>query len=344
MASTFTPNTLVQTGDLGSDTIDADDQYFGFGNLSTQGGSSPPINSPTPFQNKHIPSGAPPGADYTKIKGYDVKLVHGDRWQELEGLMTENVAQDFQTTIGPAPTIMPKSATDPADLEYNDPADDKNTTSGDPITSGSASGFGNPDDQANNADGGLPPSSDAEKTQVDPGTFIGSDGKKHNYARYILNVRGDQLTKIGGDVSLWVAGYNNTVQIGQCKASYFSQYITNTSDSQYHNIPDAYVDMNNDYKIVYNTKFRNVDTKKDIARNSFGAVMGAKVEYKAIQVSGTLINLASSLCSISLRLIGNDTFGIKSLIHPAEAKVGPEVKASPAANAAPSLQPSPFTG
>ena len=266
--------------------------------------------------------------------------MHGDRWQELEAFMTENVNKDFVTTIGTPPAIMPKGATDPADLEYNDPKDDLNTknpdgSKGAPITLGSDSGFGNPDDQANNAAGGLPPSSDAEKTQVDPGK---------GQARYILNVRGDQLTKIGGDVSLWVAGYNNTVQIGQCKASYFSQYITNTSDSQYHNTPDSYVDMNNDYKIVYNTKYRNVDTKQDIARISLGAVMGAKVEYKSVQVSAVLVNLSASLCSIGLRVLGNDTFGLKSLIHPAEAKAGPVVQASPKANATPSVQPCPLAG
>jgi len=348
MAGTFGGNTLTQTGKIGNDTIDPTDQYFGFGNLITLGGKS--INSTQPFQNKVIPSGAPPKADYTKITGIDVKLVHGDRWQELEAYMTENVQDDFVTTIGPPPWIMPKGATDPADLEYNDPKDDLNTKNADgspgaPITLGSSADPNLPFDQASGGAGGLPPSSDTEKTQVDPGTFIGSDGKTHHYGRYILNVRGDQLTKVGGDVSLWVAGYNNTVQIGQCKASYFSQYITNTSDSQYHNTPDSYVDMNNDYKIVYDTKYRSVYTKKDfVGGNSIGTVMGAKVEYKGIQAAAVLVNLTASLCSIGLRVIGNDTVGLKSLIHPAEAKTGPQVKASPAANAAPSVQPCPFTG
>jgi len=335
MGSTFSANTLTQTGTIGNDTIDPNDQYIGFGNLNTNGPSA--INSVSPFQTK---SPGLPGADYTKIKGQDVKLVHGDRWQELEAFMTENVNKDFVTTIGTPRTIMPKGATDPADLEYNDPKDDLNTknpdgSKGAPITLGSDSGFGNPDDQADNAAGGLPPSSDAEKTQVDPGK---------GQARYILNVRGDQLTKIGGDVSLWVAGYNNTVQIGQCKASYFSQYITNTSDSQYHNTPDSYVDMNNDYKIVYNTKYRNVDTKQDIARISLGAVMGAKLEYKSVQVSGVLINLSASLASIGLRVIGNDTFGLQSLTAPAKAEVANKAKVAPSANACPSAQPCPFTG
>ena len=330
MGSTFSANTLTQTGTIGNDTIDPNDQYIGFGNLITNGPSA--INSVSPFQTK---SPGLPGADYTKIKGQDVKLVHGDRWQELEAFMTENVQKDFKTTIGSPPTFKADSS---GELDYIDPTDNSappgspsNNLEFDPA---GAAGT----DAAGNSVTGFAPTTTQEKADqpTDPGK---------GQAQYILNVRGDQKTAIGGDVSLWVAGYNDAVQIGQYKASYFSQYISNTGDSQYHNIPDSYVAMNNDYKLVYDTKYRNVDTKKDIARISLGAVMGAKLEYKSVQASAVLINGSVSLCSIGLRVIGNDTFGLHSLAMPAKAEVaGGKAKCSPSANASPSIQPCPFTG
>ncbi|HUA85893.1 MAG TPA: hypothetical protein VMB85_18675 [Bryobacteraceae bacterium] len=318
MASTFGGQTLTQTGQIGQDTIDPNDQYLGFGNLITQGGSA--INSTTPFQNKSVPSGAPPKADYTKIKGQDVKLVHGDRWQELEAFMTENVQKDFKTTIGLPPTI--SSGDSSGDLDYNDPKDDQNTTTGNPIVA-TSDGVNLPLDPGDGGEGGLPPSSTDEKTQVDPGK---------GQAKYILDVRGDQKTAIGGNVSLWVAGYNDTVQIGQFKASYFSQYITNTGDSQYHNTPDSYVTMNNDYKIVYNTKYRNVHMKQDIAQMSLGLVEYAKLEFKFTQVASALASLSLGGANLGFWLMANDAFAIKSLVAACHAKAAPSVNAAPTVN------------
>lgn len=320
--ATFSGNTLTETGKIHKDTVDADNKYYGFGNLITDDGGNA-INSAQPFQNKVIPSGAPPKADYTKIKGYDVKLVHGDRWQELEALMTENVQKDFKTTIGVPPWIQPKKDTDPDDLNYNDPSDDLNLkppSSGSPpdppITPGSANHSAGPWDYGNGAQDGLPPSSSTEANQVDPGT---------GQARYILDVRGDQKTAIGGDVSLWVAGYSDTVQIGQYSASYFSQYIKNQNNPQYHNSPDSYVCMNNDYKIVYDTKFRNVYLKQDIAKWSMALVEFSKLEAKLSQAAAIGAAISAGLVNLGFWVLANDALAMKSLVAACEPKAAPEV-------------------
>jgi len=306
--ATFGGKTLTETGAIKNDTINAADPKLGFGNLITNDGGKA-INSPAPFT-------------MSLITGSDVKWVHGDRWQQLDGYMTENVKKDFRTTIGLPPTI--SSGDKSGDLDYNDPNDDAaaNTNDNQAIApSGEADGGLALD--PSDAEGGLPPSSTEEKTQNDPGK---------GQAQYILHVRGDQKTAIGGDTSLWVAGYSNTVQIGQYKASYFSQYIQTNPTSQYHNVPDSYQDMNNDYKIVYDTKYRNVRNKQDIAKFSLGFTEIIKAEWKSLQAAGALAHLTLGGINYPLWLLKNNGYalgmeaGIKGLIAP-KANAAPSIGA-----------------
>jgi len=82
----FDGQTITDTSSkIHHDILDPSTMHFG--NLGLAGGV---INSPTPF-----------GSQYASLKGTDIKLVHGDRWQEIEGEMTEDIATGVTTTIGP---------------------------------------------------------------------------------------------------------------------------------------------------------------------------------------------------------------------------------------------------
>jgi hypothetical protein len=83
MASTFSGQTLTSTGKIGKDTIDASDQYYGFGSLITSGGQA--INSTEPLGSSYI--------------GSDIKLVHGDQWENIDKKQTIYVGSDCDETI-----------------------------------------------------------------------------------------------------------------------------------------------------------------------------------------------------------------------------------------------------
>jgi len=298
---TFSGQTLTDTGTIGKDTLDPSDKFFGFGNLITSDGGKA-INSTSPFQG----SSAATGMKYPKIVGTDVKLVHGDRWQELEGLITEDVAKNFTTTIGGAPTNQEPSTT------QTDPTTGKTTTSP------GALDYPYPQFTNTSSDdnGGFPDTTD-EANEIDPATILDKNGKPiidpktgkpEKYAGYYLNVHGDQQTKIGGDMGLWVAGYSNTVQIGQYKASFFSQYFTNTGDSQYHNTPDSYVEMNNDYKKVDQVKYRNVNQKQDIALTVATAVELLKFDLQLMHGGLTGMSIVFGLLNVHQWLMDNNKY------------------------------------
>lgn len=297
---TFTGETLTETGLVrpGVDVINPDDPKLGFGHLITNDGGVA-IQSSSPFASPPNP-----------ISGLDVKWVHGNRWQELQGFMTENVAGNFTTTIGAPPPSGGKGY-------YN--------SKNDPTSNASAADdFGQGlDPWGLDAPGGIPASSSDEKSAPDPGV----DGL-FSFPKYTLNVQGDQTTMIGGDTSLFVAGYGNTVHIGRYSASYFSQYITNTGDSNYHNVPDSYVEMNNDYKKVDATKFRNVHMKQDIAQISLGLVEFVKAEFKTAQVAGALGSVNAWGVHLGLGLLKSKTYTLQESIH-TSADVKPKVNAGP---------------
>jgi len=84
MGNTFTGQTLTQTGKIGPDTIDP--SQVSFGNLGLIGAT---ITSQSPFVGP-----------FGFIVGSDVKLIHGDCWNEIQGQVTEDDGLGVTTTIG----------------------------------------------------------------------------------------------------------------------------------------------------------------------------------------------------------------------------------------------------
>ncbi|HUO30568.1 MAG TPA: hypothetical protein VMU80_15190 [Bryobacteraceae bacterium] len=259
MAGTFTGQTLTDTGQIGTDTLDPSDKFFGFGNLITSDGGKA-INSTSPFQG----SSAATGMKYSKIVGIDVKLVHGDRWQELEGLMTEDVASDFTTTIGKLGKPIPISNSDltGSTNKLNVPSD----FAGDVANTSSASGV----------------FSESEPTQE----ITAGNGN------WNVTVGANQTEKIGGDINLNIGGSSNKVQIGPDFASFFSPFVHMGQGPQdWHWVADSYQMLSNDYKIVTDTKYRKVHTKEDYAtsvNSSYDIVISV---IKLLKLSATLANV-----------------------------------------------------
>jgi len=84
MGSTFTGQTLTQTGKIGKDTIDP--SKISFGNLAlTQAAMTSEVAFKSP---------------YDTVVGSDVKLIHGNCWNEITGQVTENVGMGVTTEIG----------------------------------------------------------------------------------------------------------------------------------------------------------------------------------------------------------------------------------------------------
>jgi hypothetical protein len=245
MAGTFGGATLTQTGKIGQDTIDPSDQYFGFGNLITSGGSA--INSQSPFQTKYP---GVSGANYTKIKGYDVKLVHGDRWQQLEATLNENILTAVNTTIGTPGKFVPVTP---------------------PVT---ASGY-TPE---------LPDPSNPTAAPPNPTTQL-TDGK----GTYSLIVGDSQSIQIGGNVKEVVGGSKNTVQVGDQFASFFSTYtaVSNGDENHWKSVSDSYQILNNDYKIVTDEKFRQVSYKVDHCDRCFATVAEVKIVLNTSVLTAT---------------------------------------------------------
>jgi hypothetical protein len=83
--------------------------------------------------------------------------------------------------------------------------------------------------------------------------------------------------------------------------------------------------MNDDYKKVDHVKYRNVLMKEDIATLSYGVLDLGKLELKLNQPGLVgMLNWNLGFVNLGTWLVGNDTFGVKSLIqNEATAKPGP---------------------